>query len=894
MMVQHKMWVVLVVLVAVHAANAAEWEPLGCYADDRDRAMPHYFKSVASSDYKHIFEECRKEAEKQGYDYFGVQYFKECWGSKQAHKTYDKHGCKDNCKVQGEYGIGTHWSNFMYHRKDDWTECSAKKCGEGVQHKLILSKDTRPNCPSYNVKIKISTETKPCSAAKPCPVDGGWSAYSTWSTCSKTCGGSGTQERTRTCTNPAPAHGGKPCSGPSEITRKCNAKPCSVNGGWSAYSAWSSCSKKCGGGTQKRTRTCTKPPPSHGGKPCSGLAEETRKCNVNKCAPKPCSVDDIVQYVLDVMPKGSVEVNNHLVGALFQVVKGMGAAGGIPKNVKVDKDEMIERIKKAMDHKGYTYARTMMGFILQKQEDCHGTGDKIIKEIKDALGEDKFKDFLAVDGDVSLVFVIDTTGSMKEEIHQAKAIARAIANYKRKGKVDYILSPYNDPGSGPVTKYTYETRSNFEKAINGLYAHGGGDCNELTFNGIINAIKVGDPLPSSPMYVFTDAPPKARGDYNRDNAIGYALDYMMPVHFFFSTMGCGNPGNNADYKAIMEDTGGLSLFFKSASAISSADALVKADLDGSTIISSGGSSSARGKRDLFGLWERGSSDVAFPVDESVANLIVSISAQSYWNNVKLVDSRGGNVAHTLDMNKGKLWLIKNPTKGTWRLSVPAGVRGLSYEIKASALSNIEFDQMFVRTLKPSGMVVPISNPLIGEKATLKLLLPHISSLNMASLKADLVNEHGVSIKDLTFKDDTATFDLPSVRAFRIRLSGKTHDGNAFQRLSREEVKPQTAIIRTQIHQSLLTIKRGVRSSFRAAIDYAGSGSKTFSVKASVVPSNLKLSVRSSVRVTNARPGYVFAYLTAPAGTPVGTVAKVHIIASSGDIKLNLLAHLMVK
>jgi hypothetical protein len=32
-----------------------------------------------------------------------------------------------------------------------------------------------------------------------------------------------------------------------------------------------------------------------------------------------------------------------------------------------------------------------MGFILSKQEDCHGTGDKIIKEIKDALGEDKFK-----------------------------------------------------------------------------------------------------------------------------------------------------------------------------------------------------------------------------------------------------------------------------------------------------------------------------------------------------------------------------------------------------------------------------------------------------------------------------------------------------------------------
>jgi hypothetical protein len=235
-------------------------------------------------------------------------------------------------------------------------------------------------------------------------------------------------------------------------------------------------------------------------------------------------------------------------------------------------------------------------------------------------------------------------------------------------------------GSGPVRKFSYASRSSFEVAINGLRASGGGDCNELTFNGIINAIKVGEPLPSSPMYVFTDAPPKATGEYTRDNAIGYALDYMMPVHFFFSTRGCKNPGDNADYKAIMEDTGGLGLFFQSASAISSADALVKADLDGSTIISSGGSSSSRRRRDLFSLWKRASSDVAFPVDESVANLIVSTSALRNYNYVNLIDSSGNTVAQTLTMNKGKLWLIKNPRKGIWRLSIPSSVSGLSYQV----------------------------------------------------------------------------------------------------------------------------------------------------------------------------------------------------------------------
>lgn len=36
-----------------------------------------------------------------------------------------------------------------------------------------------------------------------------------------TCGG-GTQTRSRSCTNPVVAHGGKNCSGPKEMTRHCN------------------------------------------------------------------------------------------------------------------------------------------------------------------------------------------------------------------------------------------------------------------------------------------------------------------------------------------------------------------------------------------------------------------------------------------------------------------------------------------------------------------------------------------------------------------------------------------------------------------------------------------------------------------------------------------------
>ena len=60
-----------------------------------------------------------------------------------------------------------------------------------------------------------------------CPhlVDGGLTSWTPFSTCSKSCG-EGTQERLRTCTNPAPKHGGKDCSGQLKESRNCKEKEC--------------------------------------------------------------------------------------------------------------------------------------------------------------------------------------------------------------------------------------------------------------------------------------------------------------------------------------------------------------------------------------------------------------------------------------------------------------------------------------------------------------------------------------------------------------------------------------------------------------------------------------------------------------------------------------------
>ena len=59
-----------------------------------------------------------------------------------------------------------------------------------------------------------------------------------------------------------------------------------MNGAWSRWSHWGKCSKVCGGGVQVKSRTCTNPKPKFGGKPCAGRSVKKKKCNTNACPGK--------------------------------------------------------------------------------------------------------------------------------------------------------------------------------------------------------------------------------------------------------------------------------------------------------------------------------------------------------------------------------------------------------------------------------------------------------------------------------------------------------------------------------------------------------------------------------------------------------------------------------
>ncbi|XP_021353718.1 neurogenic locus notch homolog protein 1-like [Mizuhopecten yessoensis] len=181
-----------------------------------------------------------------------------------------------SCNVQS-CAIDGGWSSWS-----GWGSCTTT-CGGGTQQKTRTCNNPSrqhggadcPNNPSS------ATATQACNTAS-CPIDGGWSSWSGWGTCSVTCGG-GTQQKTRSCTNPARQYGGADCPNSATASQSCNTHDCPIDGGWASWSSWDTCSVTCGGGSQGRTRTCTNPVKQYGGADCPNSAAETQACGTINC-----------------------------------------------------------------------------------------------------------------------------------------------------------------------------------------------------------------------------------------------------------------------------------------------------------------------------------------------------------------------------------------------------------------------------------------------------------------------------------------------------------------------------------------------------------------------------------------------------------------------------------
>ncbi|XP_031574493.1 thrombospondin-1-like [Actinia tenebrosa] len=198
--------------------------------------------------------------------------FDDCCKNKGKGWSANRRGrktCRPCVEVKIETGYWSSWGK--------WTGCS-KTCGTGQrQRKRQCISKQNTTCSGREMQARKCQRT-------PCPVNGGWTSWSTWGPCSVTCG-KGHQNQIRSCSNPKPQHGGKECQGSPEKWKACLLQEhCPIDGGWGEWSAWGACSKTCGLGRKTRSHKCDSPKPKYGGKPCN----ESEALGVDYCREERC------------------------------------------------------------------------------------------------------------------------------------------------------------------------------------------------------------------------------------------------------------------------------------------------------------------------------------------------------------------------------------------------------------------------------------------------------------------------------------------------------------------------------------------------------------------------------------------------------------------------------
>lgn len=158
-----------------------------------------------------------------------------------------------------------------------WSSCSAT-CGNATRQRVrqIIAKaiGNGAECPEL-------VETMLCSLPC-CPTPCMWSGWSAWSSCSTTCG-NGVQSRARSIAQEATC-GAARCTTDERLQMSsCSFGACPADCVVSSWSTWSVCSQTCGTGLQTRTRVVSTAP-LNGGLPCPDLSESQQCTQPDTCS----------------------------------------------------------------------------------------------------------------------------------------------------------------------------------------------------------------------------------------------------------------------------------------------------------------------------------------------------------------------------------------------------------------------------------------------------------------------------------------------------------------------------------------------------------------------------------------------------------------------------------
>uniref|UniRef100_A0AAZ1WUY8 von Willebrand factor A domain containing 10, tandem duplicate 1 n=1 Tax=Oreochromis aureus TaxID=47969 RepID=A0AAZ1WUY8_OREAU len=156
---------------------------------------------------------------------------------------------------------------------------------------------------------------------------------------------------------------------------------------------------------------------------------------------------------------------------------------------------------------------------------------ELLEDVRLAAGNTNFMRLMGLSQSPVLCFVIDTTGSMSDDIDEAKRVSFEIIDRKRgtgQEPSGYILVPFNDPDFGPLVMTS--NADVFKGQINSLTAAGGGDAPEMALSGLQLALTAAPPF--SEIFLFTDAP--AKDTYLKNTIIALIESTKSQVTFMLT------------------------------------------------------------------------------------------------------------------------------------------------------------------------------------------------------------------------------------------------------------------------------------------------------------------------------------------------------------------------
>ncbi|XP_072534535.1 von Willebrand factor A domain-containing protein 7-like [Salminus brasiliensis] len=431
---------------------------------------------------------------------------------------------------------------------------------------------------------------------------------------------------------------------------------------------------------------------------------------------------------------------------------------------------------------------------------------ELLENILGAVGNKDYLRLMGITRSVVLCFVIDTTGSMADDIAEAKRVAHNIIDEK-KGTQDepseYILVPFNDPEFGPLMRTTDPNKMKAE--ISKLGAHGGGDAPEMCMSGLQLAL-TGSPT-SSEIYVFTDAPAK---DTHLEKTVFALIDSTQSTVSFYQTSEGRSRRSTVHsdfqlYSDLALASGGQAIKVSKSELPSATDIII--DTSTSALVTILQRARKTGNEESF----------SFLLDSSVSKVIAYITGDSLKftlqspSGVSQSDGVGpGSLAKVQTV--GNLWRLQfnSPTEtGLWTVRI---VSKKTYTIRIIGQSDITFIYNFVEKFEGPhpGFAIIEGRPQTGKPTTLWLTVTGQKvAEDLKIQEVGLVDVSGTRVVDgkihpMGGGDFLVTVSEVPEGEFVIMLKGEeTATSSRFQRQSTTQMSLSKITVKATVDSTLL-------------------------------------------------------------------------------------------